>query len=63
MEIVSGLGMVRPLVAAGVSALIASRSWRKKSLSTSGALAGVVVLTLSLMAGPRSGFFFFFSPL
>ncbi|KAG0620255.1 hypothetical protein M758_4G202200 [Ceratodon purpureus] len=64
MEMVSGLGVVRPLVAAGVSGLIALRSWRKKSLSTSGAWAGVVVLTLSLMAGPRFGaviLAFFFS--
>ena len=60
MEMLSGLGVVRLLLAGGPSALIALRSWQKKSLSTSGAVAGAVVLTLSLMAGPR---FEFFSPL
>jgi uncharacterized protein (TIGR00297 family) len=59
-----GLGVVRPLVAAALSILIALRSWRKKSLSTSGAVAGAIILTLSLMSGLRFGaviLAFFFS--
>lgn len=64
MDIGSKLGIGRPLIAAAVSSLIALRSWRHKSLSTSGALAGLMLLTISLTAGPRFGaviLAFFFS--
>lgn len=59
MDIGSKLGIGRPLIAAAVSSLIALRSWRHKSLSTSGALAGLMLLTISLTAGPRFVFCLF----
>lgn len=44
---------IRPLVAVTVGSLIAFRAHRKKSLSTSGALAGFFVLSLHVFVGFR----------
>jgi hypothetical protein len=43
----------QPLLAAVLAAVIAVRSWKKNSLSGSGAVTGFVLLALSLGAGPR----------
>ncbi|CAM6097143.1 unnamed protein product [Calypogeia fissa] len=47
------MGLLRPVLSMLVGASIAARSLHKKSLSPSGAVAGFVVLTATLMAGPR----------
>ena len=48
----------QPLLAAVMAAVIAVRSWKKNSLSGSGAVTGFVLLALSLGAGPRLEIFF-----
>lgn len=53
MELSSSMVLWQPLVAAIMAAGIAVRSWRRNSLSRSGAVAGFVLLALSLGAGPR----------
>ncbi|BBN13230.1 hypothetical protein MPTK1_6g01860 [Marchantia polymorpha subsp. ruderalis] len=58
------MGLLRPVLSMLIAASISARSLHRKSLSPSGALAGFVVLTATLMAGPRFGAIilaFFFS--
>ena len=49
----SSMVLWQPLLAAAMAAVIALRSWKKNSLSGSGAVTGFVLLALSLGAGPR----------
>ncbi|XWS26911.1 hypothetical protein CRYUN_Cryun26dG0070800 [Craigia yunnanensis] len=56
--------LIQPLIAVLISSLIAIRSYRRKSLDLSGALAGFIVMTIHFAVGYRFGAMllaFFFS--
>ncbi|XP_051139924.1 protein PGR isoform X1 [Andrographis paniculata] len=52
---IMGTNLFQPLVAAVISAAIAIRSYRRKSLDLSGAIAGFVVMTIHIAVNYRFG--------